>query len=497
MPIRSTRLLLLLCIALTAVCESQAATFYVRNGGDDSADGRSHGTAWASLGRVAQHKFGPGDQILLHSGDTWSGEQLRVDWSGTVSNYTVIGAYHLRNGVETRGVSGSKPTISGGKRLPRDRHQGLIEITGDYVRIENLTLVDSGGRGVSLRGADFAQVVNMTTRGTYDSGIKSNGSRSVLVENCFVTDSNRAHLDGASAWGAAIVGVESPRFTVRGSTVTKVYGEGINANHGSHESLIEGNRVFGARALGIYVDASRDVTIRRNMVLGISDPAFWRSGDNVGSGIVVNNEKYHYKGYGGDLDIGVQSTNVKVYANLVAYTQQGIAFWGNMPESRFDGAEIYNNTLVDNTVQFDPGTQPKPGASFSNNILMSVSPGTRDVARTDLRGMSASNNYLSQGDPGGDFSHPGNRYSGLELVRMRGWREIDDLMAVTWADFAPKGSAVTGAGDSGVLARASAKHDFDRDFRAKPHNQPIDIGAVRSGALKVPKPPGGLSVRPR
>src|SRR5690606_37512479 len=194
-------------------------------------------------------------------------------------------------------VSGNRPTISGDKRLPRNRHQRLIEVTGDYVRIENLALVDSGGRGVSLRGADFAQVINVTTRGTFDSGIKLNRSRDVLIESCFVMDSNRAYLDGESAWGAAIVGVESPRLTVRGSTVAKVYGEGINANHGSHESLIEGNRVFGARALGIYVDASRDVTIRRNMVLGISDPAFWRTGDNVGSGIVVNNEKYHYKGY--------------------------------------------------------------------------------------------------------------------------------------------------------------------------------------------------------
>lgn len=496
MPIRSIRPLLL-CLALAAFCEGHAATFYVRNGGDDSADGRSHATAWATLQRVASQTFSPGDQILLRSGDTWKGEELRVDWSGSPSAYTVIGAYYLQDGVETRGVNGNRPTISGAKRLPDNRHQGLIEVTGDYVRIENLALVDSEGRGVSLRGADFAQVSNVTTRGTYDSGIKLNASHDVLIENCFVTDSNRAFLDGESAWGSAIVGVESPRLTVRGCTVAKVYGEGINANHGSHESLIEDNRVFGARALGIYVDASRDVTIRRNMVLGISDPAFWRSGENVGSGIVVNNEKYHYNGYGGDMSTDVQSSGVKIYANLVAYTQQGIAFWGNMPESHFDGAEVYNNTLVDNTVQFDPGTQPKPGSSFANNILLSLSAGTRDVARADLQGMSASNNYLSQGDPGGDFSHPGNRYSGLELVRMQGWREIEDLMAVGWADFAPKGQAVAGAGDSGILARASAKDEFDHDFNAKPHNQPIDIGAVRFGALKVPKSPGGLTVRSR
>ena len=40
----------------------EAATYYVRNGGDDSADGKSHATAWASLSKVNNYSFaaGPG-----------------------------------------------------------------------------------------------------------------------------------------------------------------------------------------------------------------------------------------------------------------------------------------------------------------------------------------------------------------------------------------------------------------------------------------------------
>jgi hypothetical protein len=39
----------------------EAATYYVRNGGNDSADGRSHETAWASLSRVNSFTFAAGD----------------------------------------------------------------------------------------------------------------------------------------------------------------------------------------------------------------------------------------------------------------------------------------------------------------------------------------------------------------------------------------------------------------------------------------------------
>ena len=71
-----------------------------------------------------------------------------------------------------------------------------------------------------------------------------------------------------------------------------------------------------------------------------------------------------------------------------------------MPESSFDGMLIYNNTLVDNNTQVAMSATPKPGAKFSNNILLSLSSGTRDVDGTNLGGMVAKNNYFSQGDPG-------------------------------------------------------------------------------------------------
>ncbi len=500
MPIRWMRFLLV-CAVLGASATAESATYYVRNGGNDSASGKSHADAWASIDKVNSGSFGPGDEILFHAGDKWT-DQLVVKWSGSKSQPLVIGAYYVENGVAKRGINGARPTIDGQDRIPQSRHVGLIEITGDHVRVENFRLINSEGRGVSFREASFGAVINVVTHNTYDSGIKLNESSDILIENNHIADSNRAYLEGASAWGSAIAGVKSPRMTVRGNTVEKVYGEGINANQGSHDSLIEGNRVYGARAVGIYADSSPRVTIRRNIVLGTTDSGHWRGdGKTVGSGIVVNNEKYHYAGYGGKTPLDVQSTDAKIYANLVAYTNQGIAFWGNLPESSFDNAEVYNNTLVDNNVQFDGGQRPKPNGRFVNNILLSISSGTRDVAGTKLHGMTARNNYLSQGDPGGDFSHSTNIYKGVALARMSGWRALDKLDTVTWKDFLPMASSRTnGAGDNGILSLATAKNAYDRDFNGEPHNNPIDLGALRfstqANAPKVPKPPAAVSARP-
>lgn len=76
------------------------ATYYVKNGGNDSADGLSDGNAWATLAKVkseAQNeaKFVAGDSILFNRGDTWR-EGLGIDnrWcSGSAGSPIVYGAY--------------------------------------------------------------------------------------------------------------------------------------------------------------------------------------------------------------------------------------------------------------------------------------------------------------------------------------------------------------------------------------------------------------------
>jgi hypothetical protein len=60
---------------LAGVCPAlHATTYYVdAAAGNDGNSGISPSLAWSTLASVNQHKFAPGDQILFHAGQAWTG----------------------------------------------------------------------------------------------------------------------------------------------------------------------------------------------------------------------------------------------------------------------------------------------------------------------------------------------------------------------------------------------------------------------------------------
>jgi hypothetical protein len=480
---------LLSIVAVGCATSSEAATYYVRNGGSDSADGRSHGTAWASLDKVNGHSFAPGDQVLLHEGDRWVG-QVTVDWAGTSSEPAVLGAYYLDGSTPRRGYRSSRPTIDGEDRLPSGRFAALVTVTASRARVENLRVEDSEGRGIGTVSASDVEIIGCSVSNTYKGGIHFLRSARPRAEQNFVTVAGIGNREDGVPWGASIEIVESTSAVIRNNTVSEVWGEGINAHSGSQHTLIEHNYLFGVRAVGIYSDAAPDTTIRRNIVVGTSNSSWWRGGNSVGAGIALNNEAYHYPTGGGSMSTSVQSKRTKVYGNLVAYTSAGIALWGNsLPQTSFDGVLIYNNTLVDNNMQVSMTPTPKPGAKFMNNILLSLSGGTRDVEGTNLNGMVAKNNYFSQGDPGGGFAHANNRFSGLRIAKMSGWRAVSSRDQITWRDFVvASGSSVIGAGDDEPWQSASGEQDYRHDYNKAEHRRPMDMGGLTFATPAGPQP---------
>src|SRR5688572_30375804 len=470
---------LLPTFALLYATAGEAATYYVRNGGNDSADGRSHGTAWASLNKVNNFSFAAGDQVLLYEGHRWVG-QLTVDWGGTSSAPAVLGAYYLDGSTPKSGYRSTAPVIDGEDRLPSSRYAALVTVRASNVRVENVRVVNSEGRGIGVVDSNSVQVIGCTVSNISGGGIhylRSDGSR---AENNLVTEAGIGARDGASTWGASIEIVESDSVVVRGNTISEVYGEGINAHDGSQYTLIEKNKLFGVRAVGIYSDGAPDTTIRRNIVVGTANSAWWRSSSSVGAGIALNNEAYHYPIGGGTQSVSVQSKRAKIYGNLVAYTSTGLAVWGQgLPETSYDGVLIYNNTFVDNNTQVAMNNKPKPGAQFMNNILLSLSSGTRDVDGTDLNGMTAKNNYFSQGNPGGDYVHTGNRFTGLAIAKMSGWRAVTNRDQITWRDFVVvSGSSVIGAGDDQPAMSSTAAQNYQLDYNTAEHSRPMDMGGL-------------------
>ena len=426
-------------LALFVAMSSQAATYYVSNDGSDRANGTSVATAWATLDRVNRQTFASGDKVLFREGDRWQG-RLAVDWSGTAAAYATVGAYHVENGKALEGFREQRPIIEGAGRYPQGGiYDALIVVNSqDYVRITNLEIRNSEGRGIAFGRSNYGDVVDVVVDGAYVDGILFLRSAHGSVSRSVVTHAGLVFpRDGKKhPWAAAITFTNSDFGRVMDTTVAETYGEGINANGGSKGTLIENNRLFAVRAVGIYADAAPNTTIRRNIVLGTANKEFWRDDDSVGAGIAINNEKYHYKAGGGSLTTDIQSKDVKIEGNLVANTSSGIALWSGLPNTSFDNLSVTNNTLIDNDRQMSGLGTAAPGGLLANNVLCSLSKGTADVDSSKLSGMTARNNYFSQGDPGADLSNASNRYGGIALSKTTGWRTIDSIDGVDWKKFA-------------------------------------------------------------
>lgn len=486
-------------VAVLLSMQAHAATYYVRNGGDDSADGRSHATAWATIDKVNSFSFSSGDVVLFHEGHTWKSKRLEIDWGGTSSARAVVGAYYLENGAPRPGYRTARPTFDGEDRFPT-RYEALVLVTAPYVRLENIALINSEGRGVTVNKANWFHATGLYIHDTYDCGLVLIESDDGLIENNHVLETNTEKPEDNLNWCAGLMTVRSDRGVFRRNLVERSYGEGINTNYGSTDTIIEDNRVFGVRAVGIYADSAPNTTIRRNIVVGTLDRNYWRYSDAVGPGIVLCNEPYSHHEGGGNLDASVQSRNAKVYGNLIAYTKYGLAFWGGLSSNRFENTQIYNNTFIDNGAQFRTIGHPMPNSVFANNILLSVSSDTEDVLGT-ASGLETQNNYYSQGDPGGIYTHSGNKYSGLQLHKMTGWRSIDSIEDFSAADFAPAGiSSTNGVGTDAHIQSTAGKDAYHLDFNSEPHNKPIDLGGIRSGggtaAVKKPKGPQLIGAQP-
>ncbi len=78
--------LLFIAVLLTLNSVVSATDYYVKNGGNNSADGRSDATAWATVSKVNSATFNAGDVIHFKCGDTWR-ELLNVPSAGSAGAY--------------------------------------------------------------------------------------------------------------------------------------------------------------------------------------------------------------------------------------------------------------------------------------------------------------------------------------------------------------------------------------------------------------------------
>lgn len=461
-------------LSFLPLLQAEAAQYFVSSNGSDTANGTSAQTAFRTPER-ALRALAAGDSMFLRAGDYWRlGQALSVNVSGTAQSPVIIGAYSVNSSGQTQlSASDNRPILDGATAAPPlGDYSGIIDVRGRrYVHIRDLDIRNSGGYGVKFVDTAFGTVENVKVEWTYHSGIFIERSTDVTIAACEVVgDSHGWSQFGTEFWGGGIALMGATRIEVQDCLVREGYGEAISAFMGSSDIVFAGNKVFSARAVGIYLNSSYNVEIRNNIVLGTANAAFHRSSGWPGPGIVLGNEAYQYSGSGGSLPLSVYTRNVKIMNNLVAATATGVAFWAEVGVP-MEGIEVAHNSFVDNQYQIDMTDISYRNVSVSNNIFLSLSSGTRDAQGIASSGVIWRTNYWSGGAPAAPARHSGDVYSGLTLRKMSGWRSLRQEGDATWSDFEP----VTG---SPTIGRGTASTTVSTDFNGVPLANPPDLGGL-------------------
>lgn len=418
-----------------------AATYYIKNGGNDSKDGLSDATAWATIDKVStvlNYGGATGHDVYFKCGDTWIGKRLTIRWSGTPENRVVIGAYYMNGDTEARGVSGgNKPIINGNNTAPGNHYVGLIQADGyDYISVENLRVINSYGEGVSFANTTGCNITNVEIDHAFDSGIEYYKSDSGTIDNCDVTDVCRRTIEAPGTdWPAAVAMItDTHDITLKNSTIYENYGEGVGVYKSSYDNIIENNIVYANLKGNIYIDHSQRTLIRRNLVYGTTNSTFGRGtaeGKFPANGIGICDELGQV-GY--DRTEGTQ-----IYNNLVAYCYKGISLdTGTSSGAFIKDTVVYNNTVVDcRYILYLYG--PYSNSFVRNNIFWSTSsggsfPSELFIGSTNTPGLIWDHNSWSSA-VSGDLSGTGDIIGVPELQKITGWRSMKggDLKA---SDFA-------------------------------------------------------------
>jgi len=177
------------------------ANYYVKNGGNDGADGLSDGNAWETIVRVNTQVLTPADIVNFKRGHSWSGTTLYVS--------------STENGTE-----GSPITF-------RDYDSGALPI----ITPPNATGYQDNG--AHTNGSDWIVFRNLRFSGAKESGVRLyTGSEHCIVDSCEADDSaygvtidNDYNLVTGSYFHDLVMSVNTAEPTTddRGATGVRIY----------------------------------------------------------------------------------------------------------------------------------------------------------------------------------------------------------------------------------------------------------------------------------
>ncbi len=487
--------LLLISISSTSVF---AKTYYVKNDGNDNANGTSDATAWKTINKVNAFKFATGDDVYFKADHQWKRQELIIDWAGTSANRAIIGSYYMQNGTEKIGApsSANKPIISGGYtsaksigNVPATTFRGLVWVNSkNYVTIQNLMVKDSSGYGITISGDGLHNIIenNTVTHITGASIMAFKGSNYAVVRNNKISECHWSDKDGIKpveygSHPACISIKNSSNVLVEGNELHHLEGEGIGFHVNSANGIIRGNKISNGRYAGIYLDGSPNVLIENNIILG-------NGGNNVApmSGISVAVER-------GSQDY--DSTGNIIRNNLLAGVRQCFSTFLHQPavnKKRKIGVKIIGNTCVgaSDAVKMYQTAIHYTKFEVANNIFWDIKNGASACGSPTSSDISMHHNSWDTFPKNSNCNGTGDLYGNPVLKTSKNFRSYDYSSNVTADDFTP--TATSPVINRGAL-HANLINDHNNQLRASSPTIGALLNSTSSTSTEV-KPPIGLSI---
>lgn len=150
--------LLILCmffaISIVIQAEETGVTYYISStDGNDSNNGTSAGTPWKSLSKASSLAYGPGDKILLKSGDQWNETLFIQNSIGSSEQPILLSSYDV----------GDKPKIW---RNTQSNEQCVKITDADFIQVTNLD-IGFAGMGIQFYYNNSFQHQNITVTNCY------------------------------------------------------------------------------------------------------------------------------------------------------------------------------------------------------------------------------------------------------------------------------------------------------------------------------------------
>jgi hypothetical protein len=451
--------LILLLVASPAMGEK----YFISPNGNDHNSGTSAMAAWATISKVNEQDFNPGDNILFEGGCTFSGPlMLDADDCGNAEDPLIITSYGSGRAV-IHGGNLHAVVCTGSSWLTIQN----INVTGFGIKTGQL----HGGIGISVKDADFVTIDQVETSGFRWAGLQIDNCRDARITRVYAHDNGYAGIRGETNLQRLYIGHCRTNHNPGDSTLDEISGSGIEIFNAS-DAIIEyceaayngGDQLpdRGNGPVGIWICYSHHTIIQYCIAHHNTNSTGDGGGIDLDSechnNIVQYNYCYENKNYGiqlwqwrGDQCIEKNVIRYNIFENVKANTAHTIWIGHNdgTPMGIRDN-EFYNNLVINEGPVIGLSGKKITDLRFYNNIFITSNSTDFLIGAEESQGFIFKGNcYWSQD---GKFSIY-NKYSDLkQWADITGQENIDgkivglfaDPLITLWDPGAPKLTDPTG-----------------------------------------------------